>query len=196
MVFDTLALVRVIRELLAAPIRYDMTGLNGKVRPLTNDVGQISALDCSGFVQYVVYQATTANERIPMGSRRQRSHVQDTTAHIDYPTFAPCHDDTVRIGFRDAVWVDDLDGNGQQQIDRATGRVKRKRDPVGHVWLVINGRTYESTPRGGRSQGPKSLLWSARTADANHFFQLGTCTGFGAAMAAARLWTALSEMVP
>lgn len=55
MQFDTIRLASVLDELLNATIRYEMRGNVGKVRPLSKSVSQISQLDCSGFVEYVIY---------------------------------------------------------------------------------------------------------------------------------------------
>ena len=70
----------------------------------------------------------------------------------------------VRIAFRDAVW----EGEGGS----------RKRTKEGHVWLVINGLTYESTSKRGRAQGPKSFDWSTRTLSAHHCYSLGAAPHF------------------
>lgn len=163
--FVTGELVRILNELLAASIRYEMSGMVGKVRNLAGtEPSDISQLDCSGFVEYVIYKTSEHNENLPSGSRRQRDEIANSYAEIDYATAAPMIDNTVRIGFRDAVWT--------------TVNAIRRRSQVGHVWLVINGRTYESTSRINRNKGPKSLLWSERSDDADHFYTLGPSPSF------------------
>lgn len=178
MQFDTIRLASVLDELLNATIRYEMRGNVGKVRPLSKSVSQISQLDCSGFVEYVIYQGTSDNVNLPSGSWNQKDKIASDASHVtaDYPTEAELRDDVVRIGFRRTIIAKDDDG---KIVRTASGRPKKAQ--VGHVWLVINGRTYESTSRGGRSKGPKSLKWDARTSDADFFYKLGPAPGFGLA---------------
>jgi hypothetical protein len=178
MQFDTIKLATVLDELLHSSIRYEMRGMVGKVKPLTKSVSEISQLDCSGFVEYVIYQGTTDNVNLPSGSVTQRTRIARDASHTpaDYLKEAELRDDIVRIGFRDTVPKRDEDGS----ILRDTNGNALK-EQVGHVWLVINGMTYESTSKGGRARGPKSLKWDERKDDADHFFKLGAAPGFGLA---------------
>ncbi len=165
MEFSTTELVSRLAKLFAANIRYEMSGMVGKVRPITRDPADIGQLDCSGFVEYVIYHTTTNRHDIPAGSRRQWSWFRDNGyAEVDYPTFAPRNDDVVRIGFRAAEHGRNDEG-------------ERVRTKAGHVWLVINGSTYESTTR-GRNNGVSSLNWDARTDQADAFYTLGSASGF------------------
>ena len=50
---------------------------------------------------------------------------------------------------------------------------------VGHVWLTINGKTYECTTKYGNN-GPASFPFSARTNDVDAYYLLGSAPGFGA----------------
>lgn len=176
MQFDTNKLVQVLDDLLNASIRYEMRGMVGKVRPLTTSVSSIRQLDCSGFVEYVIYHGTTDHVNLPSGSVTQRQKIASDASHIaeDYLKHAELRDDIVRIGFRNTVAK--RDSSGAVIRDSAGNSLK---DQVGHVWLVINGRTYESTSKGGRAKGPKSLGWDERTSDADHFYKLGAAPRFG-----------------
>ena len=170
MQFDTLRLATVLDELLSSNIRYEMNGLVGKARPLSQPVSSLSQLDCSGFVEYVIYHGTTDNVNLPSGSVTQRTRIARDASHTpaEYLKHAELRDDVVRIGFRRTISRRNEDGV----------RVKTQ---VGHVWLVINGKTYESTSKGGRDKGPKSLKWDDRISDADFFFKLGDAPGFGLA---------------
>ncbi len=166
MEFNAMTLTSLLRDLLAAPIRYEMRGMVGKVRPITTPPSGIHQMDCSGFFEYVIYHATTGHHDLPAGSRRQWSWLRDNGyAEVDYRTFAPRLDDVVRAGFRAA-----------EHGRNAAG--ERVRTRAGHVWLVINGATFESTTRGGNN-GPSSLHWEARVDEADAFFTLGPAPAFG-----------------
>ncbi|MCP5072564.1 MAG: hypothetical protein GY947_04620 [Rhodobacteraceae bacterium] len=163
--FSTENLVSVLGDLMTMNIRYEMNGMVGKVRNLAGtSTSEIRQLDCSGFVEYVIYQTTIHHHNIPSGSRRQRNFIERDHDEVDYNANASLLDEMVRIGFRDAVW----EGSGDN----------RRRTGVGHVWLVINGITFESTSRNGRNQGPKSFSWETRVDDADHFFTLGRAPNF------------------
>ncbi len=176
MQFDANKLATVLDKLLASSIRYEMRGMVGKVRPLSKSVSDIQQLDCSGFVEYVIYHGTTDNVNLPSGSVTQRSKIASDASHTvaTYAKDAELRDDIVRIGFRKTIVKRDEDGD---IVRNASGNAVK--DQVGHVWLVINGRTYESTSKGGRGKGPKSLKWDERTSDADHFYKLGAAPGFG-----------------
>jgi len=178
MQFDTIKLATVLDELLRSNIRYEMNGLVGKARPLTQSVSELSQLDCSGFVEYVIYQGTTENVNLPSGSVTQRTRIARNASHTpaDYLKHAELRDDVVRIGFRRTIARRDENGD---VVRDARGRSEKTQ--VGHVWLVINGKTYESTSKGGRDKGPKSLAWDMRKSDADHFYTLGDAPGFGLA---------------
>ncbi|KIN77938.1 hypothetical protein [Sulfitobacter mediterraneus] len=191
MQFDTFKLATVLDELLNAPIKYQMKGNIGKVRPLSTDVSNIKKLDCSGFVEYVIYKATTNNLNISSGSSNQRDDISNDASHsvATYDTDAKLSDDIVRIGFRKTIIAKDSDG---KIVRKENG--KPKKSQVGHVWLVINGQTYESTSRRPKTRGPKSLLWSERKDDADHFYKLGAAPGFGLAMLGIRTAMRISAL--
>ncbi len=175
--FDTSTLAYLLFNLYAGHIRYDMTGSRGKAEPRRRHVAwkkpsAISRLDCSGFVQYVIHESTTGGLRIPQGSMKQREWLAKNgynnygryrSASAAYATLAQTSDDTVRIAFRNKIIGSGTPTNPYQ---------------VGHVWFVINGKTYESTATGGKAIGPKSLAWSVRRSIVDHFFLLGRVPGF------------------
>ena len=136
-------------------VRYEIGQGLGKVRRLSNAPSSVTGLDCSGFVQYMIYRSTDTNVRIPAGSWYQERYFRDNGyVRVPYSDHAWKNDDVVRIGFRDRT--DDL---------------------IRHVWFVINGFTYESTTRSGRD-GPTSFHWSARTDQADDFYVVGPATDF------------------
>ncbi len=165
MEFDSGQLVDPLTRMMAAGIRYEMNGMIGKARPLSKEPEEVRQLDCSGFFEYVLYRTTRQHLNLPAGSRRQRSWLQNEGYRdIEYSAGAPMIDNIVRVGFRDGAR--DADGN---------------RTKVGHVWLVINGNTYEASSR--RSVGGVgSIRWSERTDHADHCFELGAAPLFGLGM--------------
>lgn len=142
-------------------VRYQIGDGLGKVRHLSDAPSTVTGLDCSGFVQYMIYRCTDPHVRIPAGSSLQEQYFRNNHyVEIPYADHAWKNDDVVRIGFRDRT--DNL---------------------IRHVWLVINGFTYESTTRAGRD-GPTSFHWSARTEQADNFYIVGPTRNF--------LWVELS----
>jgi hypothetical protein len=182
--FDSARLWLTLSNLSAARITYSRGKAQGqgKVRDLDNDVGKLdrtrASLDCSGYVQYVVYQATTHNVRIPQGSHKQQEWLSEKgyralsgndflSMQDVYDYEAAKKDDIVRIAYRatDPKAKKDNTGSGGKG--------------VGHVWLVINGRTFECTTK-GQANGPWSFDYTVRSKDADSMFVLGAAYGFGA----------------
>ncbi len=91
--------------------------------------------DCSGFVRWILYWSTTGRVTIPLGSWHQnewfRNHKYPVCPYSDCAKA----DSVLRIAF--------IFGDGGK---------------VGHVWLVINGRTIESY--GGKGFGRRA--WNTR----------------------------------
>ncbi|RYH08194.1 hypothetical protein [Tropicimonas sp. IMCC6043] len=177
--FNTSELIDRLERLLAAPIRYEMRGMVGKVRPISTRPEDIRQLDCSGFFEYIIYHTTIGRHDIPAGSRRQWSWLRDNGyTEVDYATYAPRNDDVVRAGFRAAEHRRDHEG-------------RRVRSRAGHVWMVINGATYESTTAVG-NDGVCSLNWEYRLKrdEVDAFFTLGTAPGFGLGRSLRRLFAA------
>lgn len=160
MEFVSSALLSTIYALSNGHVRYQIGEGLGKVHPLTNVPASVSGLDCSGFTQYVIYRSTVHNVRIPQGSHRQETWFRTNGyAEVPYDENAWKTDNVVRIGFRD-----------------------KTPELIRHVWLVINGFTYESTTKRGRN-GPTSFRWDARSDQADNCFVLGNAPNL--------LWTEL-----
>jgi len=80
--------------------------------------------------------------------------VDNGHAEINYSDEAYKIDNTVRIAFR-----------------------ARTPELVRHVWLIINGHTYESTTR-SHSNGPTSFHWYEREDSADSCYMLGAIPNF------------------
>ncbi len=183
MTFNTGQLWLTLSNLAAARISYSRgkSSGQGKVGNLATDVGtldrQRAGLDCSGYVQYVVYQGSSHNIWIPQGTSKQQDWLDDkkyrkvsgnefVSQEDVYNYEASKKDDMVRIAFR------------------ATNPAKKKASGsegggVGHVWLVLNGKTYECTTK-GRGSGPRSFDFDVRSGDADALYVLGSAHGFAA----------------
>lgn len=178
LLFDTFDLADIIHRVFAAGIRYDCDEGVGKVGNLDTDrLSAIPSLDCSGFVQFVLYRSTFSNLKLIGGSVNQRDYCKRNFRTAVYAREGPLLDEYVRIGFRKTI-------PAVEAVEAAAGRpaVAEVKKKVGHVWLVINGRTYESTSKGGRGIGPKSFLWSVRKHACDYFYRLGPAPGFRRAM--------------
>jgi hypothetical protein len=173
-VFDFYKMGKIIETLLNANISYERNKGAGKVN-LKTPVSNIKTLDCSGFVQYVIYQTTMNNTKISQGSSNQRDDIKALgCSMVSYKDTAKRMDGIVRIAFKKTISVKVIDPvTKKPQLDPTTKRPIRKKTQVGHVWLVINGKTFES--KGG--VGPTTLDWNQRTSDVdNGFFTLGALT--------------------
>ena len=187
MVFDAAKLWLVLANLGASGkityARGETPGV-GKVRNLDADVPTLNnnrgSLDCSGYVPYVIYQATWHNVRMSGGTMSQQEWLDENdyrkyrgsdfaTLKDLYSNVAGRIDDTVRIGFRST----------NLKLKRQTSGGGSGQKGVGHVWLTINGKTYESTTKSGNN-GPASFPFSARTKDVDAYYLLGPAPGFGA----------------
>lgn len=199
--FDTFEFKLILANIMAANIEYDIGKdrhgkIKGKVKKI--DMGShlleanITALDCSGFVRYVVYNATQGRLNLKGGSDSQRSFLEnegyehhDAQQRISvkqyYQREAAKMDDHVRIGFRETAYEKNADGSNKKN---AAGKLIVADGGVGHVWLVVNGKTYESTtksgPQGQSNDGPASLDWNQREDEVADLFLLGVSPGFSA----------------
>ena len=182
--FNPFQLWLTLSNLAAARISYSRgrTQGQGKVRNLDTEVSQLDSsragLDCSGYIQYVVYQGTAHHVRIPQGSHKQQEWLAEkgyrALAGNDfvglrevYEHDAAKKDDMVRIAFRATDPALKNSGSGSDGKG------------VGHVWLVINGRTYECTTK-GQANGPWSFAYDVRSGDVDAMFELGPAHGFAA----------------
>lgn len=106
--------------------------LGAKANPLSAQAGEFDAIDCSGFVRWLIFHAT--GQEIPDGSVHQ--HDWAIQHGCKQSTFADAHsdDDLIRIAF----------------LVPAGGK-------PGHVVLILNGYTMES--HGGA--GPDRRAWGS-----------------------------------
>lgn len=103
-----------------------------KASPLSADPSAIHRIDCSGFVQYVIYHSALSPIRWPAGSYNQEVYCRDAGfRRVPYDD-ASLQDDWLRIAF-----LPSRNGNPR------------------HVWFILNGVTLESY--GGH--GPGSRPW-------------------------------------
>ena len=147
--FDADALESVLSSLMDGHCEYLMDGMKGKVADLTSEPENVKKLDCSGFVEYVFYKITNPGVNIPSGSSNQEEWFKKRYTRVPYTDAGAC-DSILRVAFRD----------------------KSKRQAVRHVWFILNGWTIESTSRGA-ADGPTSLAWTDRQAEASDCFRLG-----------------------
>lgn len=105
-------------------------GFGDKAR-MTDKPADIKKIDCSGFVQYLLYHVATPSLKIRAGSWHQNKYFEDNHfEQVDYATEASKRDGILRLGYF--------------------------RGSPGHIWLVLNGETIESS--GGK--GPNRRAWS------------------------------------
>ncbi len=177
--FDTARLHQLLVDLFAEDIHYEIGKGLGKVDRIasTEPSGLRGAgLDCSGFVRYVLCKVINNTAFFRGGSWMQREWCEGEFTSVDYKSSACLMDNYVRIGFRESVRGDIITPK------TATKGAVRGKKKVGHVWLVINGQTYESTTKrdqyGKKNNGPASLHYSERTKGKVHCFALGPAPGF------------------
>jgi hypothetical protein len=92
---------------------------------------------------------TKPGVNIPSGSSNQEEWFKKRYTRVPYTEAASC-DSVLRVAFRDTT----------------------EKQPVRHVWFVVNGCTIESTTRGS-NHGPTSLSWVDRKLEASDCFRLG-----------------------
>lgn len=182
--FDPMRLWLTLSNLAAARIRYERSKGAGKVGTLSTEPATLhrrrAGIDCSGYVQYVVYQGSSNHQRIPAGSVRQREWLDESgfTAFSGNSFVGPDDvylyeagkiDDIVRIGFRKT------DARLKKQSETTGSRGAG----VGHVWLILNRRTYECTTK-RPANGPASFGYEIRAEECDALFKLGPAAGFAA----------------
>ncbi len=102
-----------------------------------------AGIDCSGFVRWLLFRASSGRVKIPDGSVNQRDRFR-ALADVAGVAAVPYTD----CGQRDGVL-------------RVAGFTKSARVAVGHIWLVVDGQTAESHGRHGvnrRAWDTPSLL--------------------------------------
>ena len=123
-------LVELIKKTTDGHIKYKL----GAKISLGADSSTIKAIDCSGYVRWLLYRIS--GHDIGDGSWNQRRVIdEDGFQHCNYADCAKM-DDKLRIAF----------------INPSDGK-------AGHVWLVINGMTLESYSKNGPGRRP----WNNRT---------------------------------
>jgi hypothetical protein len=127
--FDADAMESVLSSLMDGHCEYLMDGMKGKVADLTSDPENVKKLDCSGFVEYVFYKITNPGKH-PLGSSNQ-------------------------IWFKNAIRACRTRKRPVRQYPRMF-RDTTKKQPVRHVWFIVNGCTIESTRKAG-NHGPTSF---------------------------------------
>jgi len=124
-------------QLLAGHISYQL-GAKARLDALPTTIQHI---DCSGFVRYLLYQASDRQLVMPDGSWKQREWCQKQRFEaVNYATAAEC-DGWLRIAF-----------------------INPKPQRAGHVWLIRNGLTLESH---GRTKGPDQRMWNTQVLQEN-----------------------------
>ncbi len=104
--------------------------LGGKLR-MGSDPPSANAVDCSGYVRWLIYGATHGQTLMPDGSWYQQEWCK--SQGFKRTDYGHCilHDSRLRIAF----------------INPRAGK-------VGHVWVIINGQTIESY--GGHGAGRRA----------------------------------------
>lgn len=134
----------VLQEMHDACVRRRVKYVLGAKAPLGASVKSITAIDCSGFVRWVLYGASGRELKLPDGSWHQAvwcdKHLRKLAQYSDVHYAA---EDPSRL------FIAYLPPNAI------------RKNSAGHIWLVRSDgqrmRTYES--RGGK--GPSSRVWDA-----------------------------------
>jgi hypothetical protein len=117
------------------------------------DPSKISALDCSGYVKYLLYNVSEGKISISGGSYYQYKWCKDSGfKKVEYAKAAKKADNILRLGYFK----------------------KKKGGKYGHVWLVLNGQTLESHGKRGVNRRP----WNTKVLMNNvtHFYEIATTT--------------------
>jgi hypothetical protein len=129
---DSQYLLEISQKLMDGHVSY---GWGSKAPSLSCDTSKIHRLDCSGFVRYLLYQASDSQLLLPDGSYIQHDWCKHSgLARVDYSS-ASANDGWLRIAF-----------------------IPPAKHHAGHVWLILNGLTLES--HGGK--GPDRRAWNSK----------------------------------
>ena len=121
---NTAKLVSVVTNMRTAKVEYKLGAKAPSLKSLVSDIKQI---DCSGFVRYAMYQATSGAVIMPDGSWNQDDWCRKQGfAAVNYQKTAGTLDHRLRIAF--------MHGG------------------IGHVWFVLDGQTIESRGHVGPSR--------------------------------------------
>lgn len=112
----------------------DQYKLGGKAPSLDADSSQIGPIDCSGYLRWLLHRATGNRLVIPDGSWHQKGWAES-------------------VGFKETVVA-----SGALQDNRIRLAYMKPLRPggVGHIALVLNGWTIESSSK----RGPGRRLWT------------------------------------
>ena len=139
---DSSALTDVHNQMSDGHVAY---GFGAKASSLDADPSKITKIDCSGYVRYLIYQATDKQISMLDGSVRQHEWCRDQKlAKVAYSTCGE-NDGWLRIAF-----------------------YQKTKNHVGHVWLILNGQTLESYGH----HGPGSKPWRDRSKIADACYKL------------------------
>ncbi|MCW3053277.1 MAG: peptidase and in kexin sedolisin [Chthonomonadales bacterium] len=111
--------------------------LGGKAPSLDCDTSQISEIDCSGFVRYAIAKATNQRLILPDGSAAQREWCE-------------------RQGLRKVAYTNAATLADPSRIFICFITASHS-GAIGHVWILIGGKTYESH---GGGVGVSSRAWN------------------------------------
>jgi hypothetical protein len=106
-------------------------GFGKKIRPLSKALG-IKEVDCSGFTRWAVFGASGVT--IPNGSVQQHEWAKKEGFKVSTVESGNLNDNAIRIAFLDP---------------------SKSLSKIGHVVLIINGKTCESHG----SKGPNMRVW-------------------------------------
>ncbi len=125
---DTTTLLDISGKLMDGHVRYTWGGKPG----FNKKPEEIVGADCSGFVRYVVYQATSKKVSLSEGSWGQHEWCKTSKLETVAYSTARESDGWLRLAF--------INPEGK--------------DKPGHVWMILDGKTLESY--GGHGPGRRS----------------------------------------
>lgn len=132
-------------ECMALPVRYEMGAKPPSV--LKVPIGTMKC-DCSGYARWLLYHATHGALLLPDGSWNEYAALLADGFKPSAAANTVLHDGHVRV----CVHIAD------------------ERDETGHIWIVLNGRTYECY--GGHGVGSRN--WNALLSSSYRLDQLAT----------------------
>ncbi|SIO01714.1 C40 family peptidase [Vannielia litorea] len=168
--FDASRLADALSALLWSNRPYLLGGKLGINVPPDQARSGSGGIDCSGFTRYVLHHASNGQLSLSGGSASQSAALEQmgypSVPEADFAATQRLCDNTLRIGFRNTEWARNPDGTLQRNGRRLVA------EAIGHVWLVLNATTYESSTRLGRNGPMASGATNLRT-DTDAIFTLG-----------------------
>lgn len=133
------------------------------------------AIDCSGFTRWVLHHASNGHLSLSGGTMSQRTQLEalgyEPVPTEEIATRQLREDQHLRIGFRGTEYARNADGSYARDGDRLVV------EEVGHVWLVIDGMTFESSER-LNGNGPMVTDSRDQRSDGDYLFNLGPVPGW------------------